>query len=370
MNYRFNRYSPFAFCVAACLLLCGCDSSKQAGPTASDGAAVGEVASNGDVAPGGEAGPVSELAGKIAVEGSSTVAPITNQAKERFNEHYPDVEISVSGDGTSNGFASFVKKQTDISDASRPIKQKELDQAQANSVTFVEVPVAYDGLTIAVNPKNDFVKSLTVDQLAKIFRAGDEAKTWKDVNPEWPEEKISIFSPGTGSGTYDYFSEVVLGKDGTLRSDNQINLNEDDNILVRGVAGDPFAIGYFGYSYYERNMDDLRAVPIVNPAGNEVSPTKATIESGEYAPFSRPLFIYLNTESLDKAEVETFVDFYMENIREVVTAANYVPLPDEIYAKAVDNVANRVTGTHYLTEEGEKREGPLSEVYQPANLKK
>lgn len=338
------------------LAFAGCSKSKTAD---TDSGSAGEPA-----------GAVSQLTGKIAVEGSSTVEPITNQAKERFNELHPDVTISVTGEGTSNGFKSFVKKETDISDASRPIKQKELESCNASGLEFIEVPVAYDGITIAVHPKNSFVKSLTIDQLKKIFRAGDSAKTWQDLNPEWPNKKISIFSPGTGSGTYDYFSEVVIGKEGALRDDGQINLNEDDNILVRGVAGDEFAIGFFGFSYYERNKDELQAVPVINPAGDPVSPTKETIESGEYAPFSRPLLIYLNTESLDKVEVQTFVEMFMENIREIVTAANYVPLPDVVYTAASKNIEDRVVGTHYLTAEGDKREGSLVSVFKPENLKK
>lgn len=341
---------------ASVVMIWGCDSSSQK----STPAVSGEV----------ESGAPSELAGKIAIEGSSTVEPISNQAKERFNKIHPDVVISVGGEGTSNGFKSFVKKETDISDASRPIKEKELVSATTNGLEFIEVPVAYDGLTIAVHPQNDFVTSLTVEQLKKLFAGSEPAKTWKDVNPDWPDKKVTIFSPGTGSGTYDYFSEVVVGDEGSLRDDNQINLNEDDNILVRGVAGDKYAIGYFGYSYYDRNRSELKAVPIVNPEGKEILPSMETIESGEYAPFSRPLFLYLNSQSLDKIEVGVFVDFLMENIRDIAIAANYVPLPEELYSQARANIENRVHGTHYLTDDGNKREGSLTEIFKAENLKK
>ncbi|WP_417735854.1 phosphate ABC transporter substrate-binding protein PstS family protein [Rosistilla oblonga] len=358
MRQTLGRTTLTAMLCIGFLTVAGCGSKKSGGDSDAGGAVVSD----------GEA--VSQLTGKIAVEGSSTVSPITTQAKERFNEQHPDVTISITGEGTSNGFKSFAKKETDIQDASRPIKQKELDTCNESGLEFIEVPVAYDGLTIAVHPKNKFVKSLTVDQLKKIFRSGDSAKTWKEVDPQWPDKKISIFSPGTGSGTYDYFSEVVIGKEGSLRDDNQINLNEDDNILVRGVAGDEFAIGYFGYSYYDRNKNDLQAVPIINPAGEAVLPNAETIESGEYAPFSRPLFIYLNSESLDKVEVEIFVESYMTNIREIVAAANYVPLPESVYTAATQNIENRVAGTHYLTAEGEKREGSIINVFKPENLKK
>lgn len=351
-------HSMLAFVLVGSLITCGCESKRSGAPSSGE-SSTGETAE----------GP-SELTGKIAIEGSSTVEPITNQAKERFNKLHPNVAVSVSGEGTSNGFKSFVKKETDISDASRPIKQKELESARASGLEFVEIPVAYDGLTIAVHPTNDFVKSLTVEQLEKIFKAGEPAKTWKDVNADWPAKKITIFSPGTGSGTYDYFSEVVIGNEGSLRDDEQINLNEDDNILVRGVAGDPFAIGFFGYSYFDRNRKDLKAVPIVNPKGTAVTPSIETIESGEYAPFSRPLLMYLNLQSLDKAEVITFVEYLLENAREIAVAANYVPLPDAIYTQASENIENRVTGTHYLTDKGEKRDGSLVEVFKAENLQK
>ena len=316
----------------------------------------------------------SNLSGSIAIEGSSTVEPISNRAKEKFNEKFPGVNIGVSGQGTGNGFKALGGKECDLSDASRPIKQKELDVCAAAGVNFYEIPVAYDGLTIVVNNENDFVESLTVDQLKKIFREDMAAKTWKDVNDAWPDKKISIFAPGTASGTHDYFVEVIGKKDKKgLRSpaDGQTMLSEDDKVLVTGVKGDKFSIGFFGFSYYDANKDELKAVPIINPKSESaVTPSMATIESGEYAPFSRPLFIYVNTESYQKAQVQEFVDFYLDNIVEIVKDASYVPLPAQVYEAAKARIAKDMSGSHYLDAEGNKRDGGVTEVYKEENLPK
>ena len=312
----------------------------------------------------------SNLSGSVSIEGSSTVEPISNRAKEKFNAGFPNVNIAVSGQGTGNGFKALGSKECDVSDASRPIKQKELDTCKAAGVQFYEVPVAYDGLTIVVNNDNDFVKELTVEQLKQIFREDTAAKTWKEVNDAWPDSKISIYAPGIASGTHDYFVEVIGKKDKKgLRADGQTMLSEDDKALVTGVKGDKFGIGFFGFSYYEANKDELKAVPIVNPGSDKaVMPSMATIESGEYAPFSRPLFIYVNTESYQRAEVKEFVDFYLENIVDIVKDASYVPLPKSIYDSAKAHIAKDLSGSHYLDAEGNKREGSVTEVYKESNL--
>ena len=240
---------------------------------------------------GCEGKPSNVLKGTINVEGSSTVEPITLKAKEMFNRLNPDVTIGISGQGTGNGFKALAKKEVDFSDASRPIKQKELDGCKEGGVEFIEIPVAYDGLSIVVNKENSFVNSLSVDQLKKIFREHFAAKTWKEVDPAWPDEKLTVFAPGVNSGTHDYFVEVIGKKDGKgLRpGDDHCTLSEDDKALVTGVKGDKFSIGFFGFSYYEANKDDLKIVPIVNPSTESpVTPSMETIESGEYAPFSRP----------------------------------------------------------------------------------
>lgn len=349
-----------SLCVVCALALIGCEKPTEKG--GSGGSSKAPESTGGDQA--------SNLSGSISIEGSSTVEPISNRAKEMFNEKFPGVNISVSGQGTGNGFKALGAGECDLSDASRPIKQKELDVCKSAGVNFFEVPVAYDGLTIVVNNENDFVKELSVEQLKKIFREDFAAKTWKEVDESWPDEKIGIFAPGIASGTHDYFVEVIGKKDKKgLRSDEQTMLSEDDKALVTGVKGDKFAIGFFGFSYYEANKDELKAVPIVNP-GNEkaVTPSMATIESGEYAPFSRPLFIYVNTESYQKAEVKEFVDFYLNNIVQIVKDASYVPLPDSIIESAKANIAKDAAGSHYLDAEGNKREGSVTEVFKAENL--
>ena len=314
-------------------------------------------------------GSAQDLSGNINIQGSSTVQPISNKAQELFNAVHPKVNLSVGGEGTGNGFKALASGECDISGASRPIKKKELDKVNAAGIKFVEVPVAYDGLTIVVNPKNDFIKSLTVEQLKKIFREDYAAKTWKDVDPTWPAEKISLYIPGSASGTFDYFKEVIGKKDGkTLRSDEQVQDSEDDKMLVTGVKGEKYAIGFFGYSYYDANRDGLRAVPIVNPkSGKAVTPSIETIKSGEYAPFSRPLFVYVNTKSYEKLEVEEYVVFMFDNLAKIVEAAGYVPLPEAVVTAAQDNVDAGNTGTHFIDKEGEKRSGALESVFVPEN---
>lgn len=312
----------------------------------------------------------SNITGTIKINGSSTVQPIANAVKEEFAKLYPDVTVSVDGKGTGNGFKLFQDKETDISDASRPIKSGEFENCKANGVEFVEIPVAYDGLTIVIHPKNDWVTTLTIDQLKKIFVGADAAKKWSDVDPSWPAETIEIFSPGTGSGTYDYFREVVVGKsEEQLRSD--MNLNEDDNVLVNGVAGNTYAIGFFGVAYYEESKDKLKAVEIVNPDdGQAYLPTSENIASGQYAPFSRPLFIYVSTASLPRAEVATFVNYFLENAADLCERVGYVRLPDEIMQRGKKNLEEENTGTHYVDADGNSRSGAVADIYQPENLTK
>lgn len=306
------------------------------------------------------------LSGKINIDGSSTVYPISEAIASDFEKEYPGVKPTVGVSGTGGGFKRFVKGETDISDASRPIKPEELKAAQDNNVEFIELPVAYDGLTIAVHPENEFVDQLTVADLQKIFLEDSAAKTWKEVNENWPDKEIKIFMPGTDSGTFDYFKEVVADK-GAIRSD--VSPSEDDNVLVTGVAGDKNAIGFFGASYYFENKDKLKAVPIVNPETEKaVAPTPETIENGEYAPFSRPLFIYVNVESIKRPEMKRFVEFYLDKAPEAAAKVKYVALPKDIYDRAKTHYEERLTGTHYLDADGNKRKGALTEVYKKENL--
>ena len=358
MRRVFSNVHLLALAPLGLALICslGCDAKPKATGSDSSGSDSSAAVNN-------------NLSGSINIQGSSTVQPISDKAKEKFNEANPKVNIAVGGEGTGNGFKALASGECDISGASRPIKKKELDKVNAAGIKFVEVPVAYDGLTIVVNPENDFIESLTIDQLKKIFREDFAAKTWKDVDPSWPEEKISLYIPGSASGTFDYFKEVIGKKDGkTLRSDEQVQDSEDDKMLVTGVKGEKYAIGFFGYSYFDANRDGLKAVPIVNPkTETAVTPSIETIKSGEYAPFSRPLFVYVNTKSYEKLEVEEYVQFMFENLSAIVEDAGYVPLPAEGVSAARDNVDAGNTGTHFVDAEGEKRSGALESVFVPAN---
>ncbi len=303
---------------------------------------------------------LSSMRGSIAIDGSSTVYPITEAVAEEFAETAPKVRVSVGISGTGGGFKRFCAGETDISDASRPIKGKEYKLAKESKIEFIEVPVAYDGLTIVVNTENDWATDLTVDELKSLFLDGSTIKTWADVREGWPEVPVKIYAPGTDSGTFDYFKEVVAGKTGNIRSD--MSVSEDDNVLVRGVSGNKGAIGFFGCAYYFENKDKLRAVPIDGGKG-AVSPTKTTIENGTYAPFSRPLFIYVSKKSMERPEVIEFVDFYLDNAGDLAEEVGYVRLPQGVYSRAKANIAKGRTGTKFLDDEGEKISGSLVSVY-------
>ena len=313
---------------------------------------------------------LSKLRGNVVIDGSSTVAPISTEAASMFSETCPNVSVPVGVSGTGGGFKRFTKGETDISDASRPIKFKELEQCRANGIEFIEIPVAYDGLTIIVSRENDFVETLTIDQLKKIFRADMQVTKWSELNAEWPDEEIQIFAPGTDSGTFDYFKEVMVGKESaSIRAD--MSVSEDDNLIVKVVANTKHAIGFLGAAYYFENEDKLKCVHIVNPETNEaVEPTAETIETGAYAPFSRPLFIYVNAKSAKRPEVKIFVERYLENAADMAEAVGYVGLPDEIYETATKHFTDGMTGTHFCTEEGEKKHGPLAELFTGNELVK
>ena len=315
---------------------------------------------------GATAAPAQDLEtlrGNVRVDGSSTVFPITEAVAESFSEDAPKVRVTVGVSGTGGGFKRFAANEIDISDASRPIKGKEMKLMTDNGVEYIELPVAYDGLTVVVNPENKWVDHLTVDELKKIFLADSAAKMWSDVRPEWPARPIKIFSPGTDSGTFDYFKEVIAGKKGSIRSD--MSVSEDDNVLVNGVAGEKDAMGFFGCAYFMENKDKLRAVPIQNPVTTEnVMPTMETIETGRYAPFSRPLFIYVNARSARKPEVRRFVEYYLEECPELVGEVGYVRLPEEMYDRSKTNFSKRRLGTQFHDSAGESVSGALTQVYQ------
>ncbi len=308
---------------------------------------------------------VQDIEGAISIDGSSTVAPISTAAAESFEKDFQNVRVTVAISGTGGGFGRFALGETDISDASRPIKADELAECQKHGVGFVELPVAYDGLSIVVNKENDFIESLTVDQLKAIFLKEGGATTWQDVNADWPDTEIKIYAPGTDSGTFDYFFGDVVAKNKDIEHPrDDMSVSEDDNNLVNGVAGEKGAIGFFGASYYFANQDKIKAVKIVNPeTGLAVGPTAETIEDGTYAPFGRPLFLYVNVKSLKRPEVKQFIKYYLQNAGTLAEQVNYVALPAAIYERATEHFENRLSGTHFLNSEMKKQSGTLAELY-------
>ena len=280
----------------------------------------------------------------IAIDGSSTVFPITEAVAEEFQRAHPDVRVTVGISGTGGGFKKFTVGETDISDASRPIKPSEAEQAAANSIGYVELPVAFDGITVVINPNNTFVDRLTVEELKRIWEPGSTVRRWSQVRAGWPDQPIALYGPGTDSGTFDYFTEAVNGESGACRQD--FTASEDDNVLVQGVAGDPNALAFFGYAYYAENRDKLKAVPI-DPGDGAVAPSDASINNGTYRPLSRPIFIYVSTAAAERPEVQAFVKFYLDNAPTLVKEVGYVSLPADVYGLALQRFERRETGTAF-----------------------
>lgn len=272
--------------------------------------------------------PDAPLTGTIAIDGSSTVFPITEAIAEEFNGTYPEVRIPIGVSGTGGGFKKFIAGETDISNASRPIKDEEAQDAAAAGIEYIEMTIAYDGLSVLVNPANDWVDSLTVEELKMMWAPDSTVKTWSDIRSEWPNEEIKFYAPGTDSGTFDYFTEEINGESGAIRPD--FTASEDDNVLVQGIAGDKNAIGFFGYAYYEENQDKLKLIAIDNGNG-PVTPDFDTIQNGSYSPLSRPIFIYINKAALKKPEVVEFVTFYNTVAEEIIPEVGYVALPSADY---------------------------------------
>ncbi|MEM7625619.1 MAG: PstS family phosphate ABC transporter substrate-binding protein [Planctomycetota bacterium] len=300
----------------------------------------------------------AQLSGEVRVAGSSTVFPISTFVAEQFKAAYPGVEVPIAKIGTGGGFKEFSVGNTDASNASRQIKAKEAKKAKENGIKFVESLVAYDGLSIVINTENTWATKMTVEDLQKIFLADATAKSWKDVNPEFPDVPLKIYVPAETSGTYDYFSEVVADK-GSLRG---TSVGENDNLTVTGVADNKVAIGFLGYAYYVENKDSLTAVAIKNKAGDHVQPSSEAIETGSYNPFSRPLFVYWNVDSLDRTEVNTFAEFFLDVAPTAAEETGYVRLPSWVYDAMTKRLNDRITGSIYYTDSGEAKHGTLKEL--------
>ena len=276
---------------------------------------------------------VGELRGTVSLDGSSTVYPISEAIAEEFLSVAPRVRVTVGVSGTGGGFKKFLSREIDINDASRTIKNSEVEEARANGIDYLEIPVAFDGLSVVVNPNNTWVDHLTVDELRMIWQPGSMVDSWDDIRPNWPQLPIRLYGPGTDSGTFDYFTEAVNGESGASRPD--YTASEDDNVLVQGISGDENALGFFGYAYYIENQDNLKIVPI-DEGNGPVAPTARSINEGTYSPLSRPIFVYLNTDSLARPEVRSFVEFYIDNAAGIANEVGYIELPEEMYQASRD----------------------------------
>ncbi|HSK27204.1 MAG TPA: PstS family phosphate ABC transporter substrate-binding protein [Jiangellales bacterium] len=312
-----RRVAPLAVAGAAALVLAACGSGNDPANTAGDG----ETGSN-------------ELSGSVNVDGSSTVFPLSSAAAELFNEEQPGVQVSVGQSGTGGGFEKFCAGETDISNASRAIEDDEIAACEDNGIAFEELSVANDALTVVVNADNEWVDCLTVEQLNTIWAPDSTVTNWNQVDPSFPDEALVLAGPGTDSGTFDYFTDAINGEEGASRTDYEAS--EDDNVIVQAVQGSTGGMGYFGFSYYEENADTLKALEVDGGDGC-VAPSAETVQDASYAPLGRQLFIYASDTSIaDKPEVEAFLEFYIDNIDEIVEAAAFIGLNDEQKAELED----------------------------------
>ncbi|WP_422123149.1 PstS family phosphate ABC transporter substrate-binding protein [Planococcus sp. X10-3] len=303
-NWKFKMASTI---LGSTLLLAACGGTDEGGETEDNGSST-----------------ASEVEGSVIGDGSSTVAPILEGIVEEYAGAQPGVQVTVGVSGTGGGFEKFVAGETDFSNASRPIKEEEAAALEEAGIDYTEFLLAYDGLSVVVSQENDWVEDLSVEDLKKLWVEDGTTKTWSDINPEWPDEEIVFYAPGTASGTYDYFNEVILEDEDIVSS---ATLSEDDNTLVQGIQADPNAIGFFGYAYYVANQDTLKVVTI-----DGIEPNDETIESGEYSPLSRPLFTYAKNTSMSENEAAyDFMQYTIENAAEMAQAVGYVSLKDEEY---------------------------------------
>lgn len=291
----------------------------------------------------------SGLGGEVLVDGSSTVFPISEAMAEEFMAANGDVEVTVGVSGSGGGFEKFCAGETDISNASRPIKQKEIDVCAEAGIDFIEVPVAFDGLSVVVHPDNDWAACMTAEELGKMWEpaAEDTITQWNQVNDAFPDSDLLLYGPGTDSGTYDYFTDATTGEEGESRGD--YTATEDDNVIVTGVQNDSGGLGFFGFAYYEENKDSLKVVEIKNSDGECITPSLETIADGTYNPLARPIFFYVKTSSLEEnPAVAAFVEYQLDAANaSLIEEVGYVPLPDDIASKVTARVEGKTTGSIY-----------------------
>ena len=277
----------------------------------------------------------------ITIDGSSTVFPIAEAVAEEFQKVHSHARVTVGISGTGGGFQKLCRGEIDITGASRPIKPTEVEACSNNNIEWVEIPVAYDGIAVVVNTENDWVNSITVEELSALWEpdAQDQVTHWNQVRAEWPEEEVHLFGPGVDSGTFDYFTEVIVGDSGASRGD--FTSSEDDNVLVQGVSRDKVALGYFGFAYYEENQDKLKLLGVSEGGADAILPSPDTINNGTYSPLSRPIFVYVSKTAANRTEVDTFVKYYLNEGTGLVREVGYVPLPEAEYALTRTNYQAR-----------------------------
>ncbi|MDI6747045.1 MAG: PstS family phosphate ABC transporter substrate-binding protein [Rhodocyclaceae bacterium] len=299
-------------------------------------------------AAGGLAATGAHAQALVKIDGSSTVFPITEAVAEDFQKAKKGaVRVTVGISGTGGGLKKFCRGETDIANASRPILEKEMADCRAAGIKYIELPIAFDALTVVMNPKNTFLKQITVAELKTMWEPGAQGKVtkWNQVNPAWPDQNLKLYGPGADSGTFDYFTEAVVGKAKSSRGD--FTASEDDNVLVQGVSRDVGGLGYFGFAYYFENKDKLKAVPVVNKKGQAIQPSIEAVMDGSYEPMSRPIFIYVSAKSVEKPEVREFVEYYLKHGGKLAKEVKYVPLTDADYKHALDNFSKKKTGTAF-----------------------
>ena len=308
---------------AIAALIAGCGGGREEETTAADASV-----------------STSDLTGAIVIDGSSTVAPFATIAAERFEASNPGVSVTVGTSGTGGGFEKFCAGETDVSNASRAIKDEEIAACTAGGIESTEILVSYDGLAVVANPENDWASCLTTDQLAKIWGPGSKVNSWQDVDASFPDVALKLYGPGTDSGTFDYFTDEINGEEGASRTD--YSPSEDDNVIIQGVSGEKGGLGYFGLSYYQENKDKLKLMEVDSGSGC-VAPSVTTVQDGTYAPLSRPLFMYISATAAERPEIKAFAQFLADNQDELNTEALFVPLSAEQVATLKTEVAS-ITG--------------------------
>jgi phosphate transport system substrate-binding protein len=295
---------------------------------------------------GGSSSDQPAAQGDIRVDGSSTVFVLSEAVAEEFTLAGNRARVTVGQSGTGGGFQKFCRGETDVSDASRPIRQPEMDACKAAGINFYEVPVAYDGIAVVVHPKADWITEISTAELKAIWEPAAQGKItrWNQVRPNWPDREMHLFGAGVDSGTYDYFTEAIAGKEGASRGD--FTASEDDNVLVQGVAGDELALGFLPFAYYNENRERLKLVPVDGGKG-PIAPSFETIRNGTYQPLSRPLFIYVSDKALARPEVQQFMDFYIANVGSLAEEVGYVQLGDEGYRLVAEHFKKREPGTMF-----------------------